>query len=84
MVIVKLYLNVGWINHHNELSFTIDKTNIRNQGYTIDATVKTICYLFNRLDLHRVHTRLFSFDKTPLKIFEQCSSSKESVFIQDV
>jgi len=77
------YIDVDWRHRHAELSITIGETNIHNKGYATDAIHTAIRYIFNRLGLNRVYSRVFNFNKASLKAFEKCGLKKEGILRQE-
>ena len=75
---------INWENRNAEVGIVIGKKEHWNKGYGTDAMMTILDFAFNRMNLHRVHLRVFDFNTRGIKSYEKCGFKKEGVLRHDL
>jgi len=75
---------IDWENRNAEVGIVIGKKEYWNKGYGSDAMTTILDFAFNRMNLHRVYLRVFSFNERGIRSYEKCGFKKEGVLRDDL
>jgi RimJ/RimL family protein N-acetyltransferase len=75
---------ITWENRNAEVGIVIGKKEYWNKGYGSDAMIAILDFAFNRMNLHRVYLRVFSFNQRGIRSYEKCGFTKEGVLREDL
>ncbi len=75
---------ISWENRNAEVGIVIGKKEYWNKGYGTDAMMTILDFAFNRMNLHRVYLRVFSFNERGIRSYEKCGFRKEGILRKDL
>ena len=71
---------IDWINRTAESGASIGEKKYQNKGYGTDAKMFFLNYAFNTLNLRKINSAAFSFNKRSLAYNGKCGYKIEGVF----
>jgi len=69
--------SINWVDRKAELGIMIGDKGYWSKGYGEDAAKTLLGYAFNRLDLHRIFLKTYSFNERAIRCFEKCGFKEE-------
>ncbi|MBP2833680.1 GNAT family N-acetyltransferase [Aquimarina sp. U1-2] len=69
--------DINLIHRTAEFAIFIGDDNAKGKGYAKEATLKTITFAFNNLNLHRVFLKVQEDNHSAIKLYEKCHFKKE-------
>ncbi|WP_026348558.1 GNAT family N-acetyltransferase [Eudoraea adriatica] len=71
--------DINLIHRTAEFAIFIGEEDAIGKGYGKEATIKTIEFAFNNLNLNRVHLKVQENNLNAIKLYEKCKFKKEGV-----
>ena len=75
---------IDWISRNAEVQVYIGEAEFRGKGYGTEAIEAVVEFAFERLNLHRIYARVFSYNERAMKSFEQCGFQNEGLMREHV
>ncbi len=74
--------DIDWVSRFAETVVYIGNPEYRGKGYGNEMLGALFEFAFDRLNLHRLHSRVFGYNKAAMKMAEWCGYKKEGVMRQ--
>ena len=71
--------NINMIHRNAEIAIFIGEENATGKGYAKEATLKTIDFAFNELNLNRIYLTVQEDNLNAIKLYEKCKFIKEAL-----
>ena len=71
--------DINLIHRNAEFAIFIGEENAKGKGYAKEATIKTIEFAFNNLNLNRVFLKVQEDNTNAIKLYEKCKFKKEGI-----
>ncbi len=76
--------NIDWVSRNAETVVYIGDPEYRGKGYGNEMLAALFDFAFHRLNLHRLHSRVFSYNKPAAKMAEWCGYKQEGLMRQQL
>ncbi|MFZ0888795.1 MAG: GNAT family protein [Candidatus Binataceae bacterium] len=70
---------IDWISRHAEIGIVIGDKHLWGKGYGSDAMRVLLRLVFDKMGLHRVWLRVYSFNERAIASYERCGFKREGV-----
>jgi RimJ/RimL family protein N-acetyltransferase len=70
---------IDWVARHGEIGVVIGDKSFWGKGYGTDAMHVLLRFAFEKLNLHRVHLRVYDFNHRAIASYEKCGFKREGV-----
>jgi len=71
--------NINLMHRTAEFAIFIGEENVKGKGYAKEATIKTLDFAFNNLNLNRVFLKVQEDNLNAIKLYERCKFKKEGI-----
>jgi len=75
---------IDWVARNAEVLVYIGEGEFRGKGYGTEAIAALADFVFQRLNLHKLYARVFSYNDRAMKSFERCGFRSEGLLREHV
>jgi len=68
---------INWVDRNAEFGIVIFNTSYWNRGVGTEATHLMLRYGFEHLNFHRIHLRVYEYNKRAMHVYEKCGFTVE-------
>ena len=76
--------DIDWVARNAEVLVYVGEAEFRGKGYGTEAITALVDFAFQRLNLHRLYAKVFSYNERAMKSFEQCGFQREGLLREHV
>jgi UDP-4-amino-4,6-dideoxy-N-acetyl-beta-L-altrosamine N-acetyltransferase len=76
--------DIDWVARNAEVLVYVGEGEFRGKGYGIEAIEALVELAFQRLNLHRLYAKVFSYNERAMKSFERCGFKSEGLLREHV